>query len=144
MAIMGVVHISQYVNDDRSVAASSFDHFASSGSVVSFAGTSQAADTAHQGGGKGNGKTKQPAIKPPAKPLALTDAPWKQAEGHKEACGRYNDKKCPGGAKKGKCPISDRWHCCSTCGGTHPVLDCTQTKPGVPALTKAQKKRKRK
>ena len=108
MAIMGVVHISQYLDDDHTVAASSYDHFASCGSVVSFAGAN--VDNGNKGGGKGTGKQKgQLAIKPPAPALAIKDdfqwgkpGPTQATPGaKKEACQRYNTKSCPGDSKKG-------------------------------------------
>lgn len=144
MAIMGVVHISAYLDDDHAVAASSYDHFASSGTAVSFAGTT---DDDHKGGGKCNGKTKQLAIKAPAPHLAIADKvnekKWDSLKlaaavvGQHETCARYNEKKCPGGATKGKCPISDHMHLCASCGGRHPRLDCTAT-----GLPKSQKRKR--
>ena len=146
MAIMGVVHISQYLDDDddHTVAASSYDHFASCGAVVSFAGAN--VDNGNKGGGKGMGQQRgQPAIKPPAPTLAIKDdpnprGPGKGTNAKKELCSRYNTKNCPGGAKKGKCPVADRWHSCSSCGGNHPAADCTT---GTPLSKTQQRKRKR-
>ena len=72
MAIMGVVHVSQYLDDDHNIAASSHDHFASTGAHVSFAGANAPAAPGHPG--KGTGKDRrQPALAAPPAPLAIED-----------------------------------------------------------------------
>ena len=118
---MGVVNINQYVDDDHNIAETSADHFASSGSALTFAGAS-GATAPPKGGGRGGGKQggKPLAIKPPPKTLAITDAPWNNGnvKTAKEPCIRFNDKKCNGGSKGGKCPQAEhRWHICSKCVG---------------------------